>query len=166
MSNWRRHRAFIGEKVPENGPFRDQFSRGVGIRNGPFSGTFSPSGPAQGQITHTNHTPMNYKYSLVGACQGMASPLQPKLSPQDQLRDRVGCAYLIYTAQGVRAAGLQLALSCATGLGVPTWYTLNQGETRSWSAAGSPNLWQLRLQWRRIWNLRLHQLDNICSSHS
>ena len=28
----------------------------------------------------------------------------------DQLRDRVGCAYLIYTAQGVRAAGLQLAL--------------------------------------------------------
>ena len=26
----------------------------------------------------------------------------------DQLRDRVGCAYLIYTAQGVRAAGLQL----------------------------------------------------------
>ena len=28
----------------------------------------------------------------------------------DQLRDKVGCAYLIYTAQGVRAAGLQLAL--------------------------------------------------------
>ena len=27
----------------------------------------------------------------------------------DQLRDRVGCAYLIYTVQGVRAAGLQLA---------------------------------------------------------
>ena len=27
----------------------------------------------------------------------------------DQLRDRVGCAYLIYTAQGVRAAGLQLS---------------------------------------------------------
>ena len=26
-----------------------------------------------------------------------------------QLRDRVGCAYLIYTVQGVRAAGLQLA---------------------------------------------------------
>ena len=27
----------------------------------------------------------------------------------DQLRDRVGCAYLKYTVQGVRAAGLQLA---------------------------------------------------------
>ena len=27
----------------------------------------------------------------------------------DQLRDRVGCAYLIYTVQGVRAAGLQMA---------------------------------------------------------
>ena len=27
----------------------------------------------------------------------------------DQLRDRVGCTYLIYTVQGVRAAGLQLA---------------------------------------------------------
>ena len=27
----------------------------------------------------------------------------------DQLRDRVGCAYLICTVQGVRAAGLQLA---------------------------------------------------------
>ena len=50
------------------------------------------SGPAQGQITHTNHTPMNYKYCLVGACQGMTSPLQPKLSAQ---------------------------ISCATGLGVP-----------------------------------------------
>ena len=50
------------------------------------------SSPAQGQMTHTNHTPMNYKYCLVCACQGMASPLQSKLSPQ---------------------------ISCATGLGVP-----------------------------------------------
>ena len=55
------------------------------------------SSPAQGQVTHTNHTPMNYKYCLVCACQGMASPLQSKLSPQ---------------------------ISCATGLGVPIWYTL------------------------------------------
>ena len=31
-----------------------------------------------------------------------------KVATPDQLRDRVGCAYLIYTAQGVRAAGLQL----------------------------------------------------------
>ena len=32
-----------------------------------------------------------------------------KVAAPDHLRDRVGCAYLIYTAQGVRAAGLQLA---------------------------------------------------------
>ena len=50
----------------------------------------------------------------------------------DQLRDRVGCAYLIYTLQGVRAAGLQLA---------------------------PPNLCTNL-------KLRVHQLDNICSSHS
>ena len=50
----------------------------------------------------------------------------------DQLRDRVGCAYLIYTVQGVRAAG---------------------------PAAGSPNLYTNL-------KLRVHQLDNICSSHS
>ena len=55
------------------------------------------SSPAQGQMTHTNYTPMNYKYCLVCACQGMASQLQSKLSPQ---------------------------ISCATGLGVPIWYTL------------------------------------------
>ena len=34
--------------------------------------------------------------------------LAVKGATPDQLRDRVGCAYLIYTAQGVRAAGLQL----------------------------------------------------------
>ena len=50
----------------------------------------------------------------------------------DQLRDRVGCAYLIYTVQGVRAP---------------------------WSAAGSPNVCTNL-------KLRVHQLDNICSSHS
>ena len=31
-----------------------------------------------------------------------------KVVTPDQLRDRVGCAYLIYPVQGVRAAGLQL----------------------------------------------------------
>ena len=52
---------------------------------------------------------MNYKYCLVCACKGMTSPLPVKGATPDQLRDRVGCAYLIYTVQGVRAAGLQLA---------------------------------------------------------
>ena len=55
------------------------------------------SGPAQGQISQRSHTPMNYKYCLVCACQGMTSPLQSKVPPQ---------------------------ISCATGLGVPIWYTL------------------------------------------
>ena len=59
MSNWRRHRAFIGEKVPEHGPFH-QFWRGVGHLCS-----------AQGQISKRNHTPMNYKYCLVCACKGM-----------------------------------------------------------------------------------------------
>ena len=40
----------------------------------------------------------------------MASPLQSEVVTPDQLRDRVGCAYLIYPVQGVRAAGLQLTL--------------------------------------------------------
>ena len=54
---------------------------------------------------------MNYKYCLVCACKGMTSPAGPtvKGATPDQLRDRVGCAYLINTVQGVRAAGLQLA---------------------------------------------------------
>ena len=98
MSNWRRHRAFIGEKVPENGPFRDQFSRGVGH--------LAP--------LRANHTHKPYTDEL----QILSSWCMPKhdfataaeVVTPDQLRDRVGCAYLIYTAQGVRAAGLQLAL--------------------------------------------------------
>ena len=49
------------------------------------------------QITHTNHTSMNYKYCLFYICEGMTSPLQSKVSPQR---------------------------SCATGLGVPFQYTL------------------------------------------
>ena len=53
--------------------------------------------PAQGQITHTNHTSMNYKYCLVCACQGIISPLQSKVPPQN---------------------------SCVTELGVPFRYTL------------------------------------------
>ena len=58
---------------------------------------------------------MNYKYCLLCACKGMTSPRHDfatavKGATPDQLRDRVGCAYLIYTVQGVRAAGLQLAL--------------------------------------------------------
>ena len=48
--------------------------------------------PRSGQISQRSHTPMNYKYCLVCACQGMTSPLHSKLPPQ---------------------------ISCATGLGVP-----------------------------------------------
>ena len=53
---------------------------------------------------------MNYKYCLVGACQRHGFATAAEVVTPDQLRDRVGYAYLIYTAQGVRAAGLQLAL--------------------------------------------------------
>ena len=52
---------------------------------------------------------MNYKYCLVCACKWHDFATAVKGATPDQLRDRVGCAYLIYTVQGVRAAGLQLA---------------------------------------------------------
>ena len=65
--------------------------------SGPVLEGCGASGPAQGQISKRNHTPMNYKYCLVCACKGMTSPLQSKVPPQ---------------------------ISCATGLGVPIWYTL------------------------------------------
>ena len=52
---------------------------------------------AQGQITHSNHTSMIYKYCLVCVCQGMTSTLQSKGPLQN---------------------------SCATGLGLPFRYTL------------------------------------------
>ena len=53
--------------------------------------------PAQGQISHTNHTSMNYKYCIVCAYQSMTSSLQSKVPPQN---------------------------SCATGLGLSFRYTL------------------------------------------
>ena len=52
---------------------------------------------------------MNYKYCLVCACKGMTSQLQSKVPPQISCATGLGSAYLIYTVQGVRAAGLQLA---------------------------------------------------------
>ena len=66
------------------------------------------SSPAQGQVTHTNHTPMDYKYCLVCACPRHGFATAVEVVTPDQLRDRVGCAHLIYPVQGVRAAGLQL----------------------------------------------------------
>ena len=80
---------------PKKSHFRVLFRQWLFL--GPALQGRGASSHAQGQMTHTNHTPMNYKYCLVCACQGMASPLQSKLSPQ---------------------------ISCATGLGVPIWYTL------------------------------------------
>ena len=65
--------------------------------SGPVLDGHGASCPAQGQITHINHTSMNYKYCLVCACQGMTSPLQSKVPPQN---------------------------SCATGLSLPFRYTL------------------------------------------
>ena len=73
MSNWRHHRAFIGKKVPENGPFRDQFWRGVGHLaplTGKSSGTFSPMNALwrrQFDIDENETNCVNYKYCLVDA---------------------------------------------------------------------------------------------------
>ena len=70
-------------------------------RKSPVSGSVlkghRSSCPAQGLITQTNHTSMNYKYYLVWAFQGMTSSLQSKVPPQN---------------------------SGATGLCVPLRYTL------------------------------------------
>ena len=148
MSNWRRHRAFHWRKSTRKWPVSGSVFEGRGSKTDPETGHFrvlfrqwpvsgsvfegrGASGPAQGQITHTNHTPMNYKYCLVGACQSMTSPLQPKLSPRSAARQGWVCLPDIHCSR------------CP----------------RSWSAAGSPNLCTNL-------KLRLHQLDNICSSHS
>ena len=109
---------------PKKSHFRVLFRQWLFL--GPALQGRGASSPAQGQMTHTNHTPMNYKYCLVCACQGMASPLQSKLSPQ---------------------------ISCATGLGVPIWYTLFKVSAQlvcSWLPNLCTNL-----------KLRVHQLDNI-----
>ena len=71
--------------------------------SGPILEGHMASCHAQGQITHTNHTSMNYKYCLVCACQGMTSPLQSKVPPQN---------------------------SCVTELGVPFRYTLFKVSTQ------------------------------------
>ena len=85
MSNWRRQRAFIGEKVPENGSFRDQFGGAWGIW--PRSGA--------------NHTHKLYTDEL----QILSSLCMPRHD----------------FATAVKVA---TQISCATGLGVPIWYTL------------------------------------------
>ena len=120
MSNWRRQGAFIGEKVPENGSFWDQLCRDVGFQ--PRSGASD---------THKPYTDeLQILSILCMPMHGFATAV--KVVTPDQLRDRVGCAYLIYPVQG---------------------------GPRSWSAADSPNLCTNL-------KLRVHQLDNICSSHS
>ena len=90
------------------------------------------SSPAQGQVTHTKPytDELQILSSLCMPRHGFATAVE--VVTPDQLRDRVGCAHLIYPVQGVRAAGLQLT---------PLIYA-------------------------RILKLRVHQLDNICSSHS
>ena len=97
ISNWRHQVAGIGRKVPDNGPFRDPFFFFFWGGEGGGGGARVASCSAQRQITHTNHTSMNYKYCLFYICEGMTSPLQSKVPPQR---------------------------SCATGLGVPFQYTL------------------------------------------
>ena len=61
--------------------------------SGPILEGHMASCPAQGQITHTNHTSMNYKYCLICACQGMISPLQSKVPPQNNCVTELGVPF-------------------------------------------------------------------------
>ena len=121
MSNWRRHRAFIGEKVPENGPFRKSKTDPKMARFGiSFRGAWGIWPRSGANHTHKPYTdelqifsswcmPRHDFVDAAGVSDSCFATAAEVVTP-DQLRDRVGCAYLIYTAQGVRAAGLQLAL--------------------------------------------------------
>ena len=104
MSNWRYQMAGIGEIVPDNDPFREQFGGGMGH--------LAPhGGKSHAQTIH----PMNYKYCLVYISRhDFATAVKGATS--EQLRDRVGCAFPIYLVQGVRSAGLQLAPLIYAGL--------------------------------------------------
>ena len=87
MSNWRRQRAFIGEKVPENGSFWDQLCRGVGLQ-----------ATLRANDTHKPYT--DELQILSSLCmQGMGFAIAVEVVTPDQLRDRVGCAHLIYPVQ-------------------------------------------------------------------
>ena len=77
-------------------PFRDQFWRGVGL--------LARSGANDTHKPYTDE--LQILSSLCMPRHGFATAVE--VVTPDQLRDRVGCAYLIYPVQGVRAAGLQL----------------------------------------------------------
>ena len=80
-----------------NGPFRNHLRRGVGHL-----------APLRGESQNEPYTDeLQILSSLCMQMHDFATAV--KGATTDQLRDRVGCAYLIYTVQGVRAAGLQLA---------------------------------------------------------
>ena len=75
--------------------------------SGPVLEGRGASSPAQGQMTtQTIHDELQILSSLCMPRHGFATAVE--VVTPDQLRDRVGCAYLIYPVQGVRAAGLQL----------------------------------------------------------
>ena len=132
MSNWRRQRAFIGEKVPENGSFCHQLRSGrVGCAYliYPVQGGRSWSAADSPNLCTNLNTPdastrnicsssfvfIDVEWRRQGRSLAKKYPKMAlfgttavKVVTPDQLRDRVGCAYLIYPVQGVRAAGLQL----------------------------------------------------------
>ena len=157
MSNWRRHRAFIGEKVPENGPFRDQFSRGVGHL-----------APLRGK-SHTQCTNLKLRlHQLDNICSSHIS--FSSMSNWRRHRAFIGekvpeilSSWCMPKHDFATAAEYCHPRSAAR----QGWVCLPDihcsrcpGSThKPWSAAGSPNLCTNL-------KLRLHQLDNICSSHS
>ena len=104
MSNWRHQGSFIGEKVPDNGPFRDPFWTGMGH-----------IAPLRDKShTQTIHRWTKILYSLCIPRHDFITAVKGATS--EQLRDRVGSVFPIYPVQGVCAAGLLLALLIYAGM--------------------------------------------------
>ena len=137
MSNWRRHRAFIGEKVPENGPFRDQsFGGAWGIW------------PRSGANRSTRGKPYTDELQILCSC--VLTRFTAQLVPK---RAIFGTRHCIRIDENERCHPRSAARQ--------GWVCLSDIHCsrcpRSWSAAGSPNLCtnlKLRVQlsstnWRR-----------------
>ena len=109
MSNWRHQGRSLAKKYQTMASFGTRFWGVRGIL----------------PCTEANHTHLSYinelqiLHSLCIPRHGFATAVKGAIS--EQLCDRVGCAFPIYPVQGVRAAGLQLALIFYAGMW-NSWY--------------------------------------------
>ena len=92
------------KKYPTMARFGTRFRRAWGIL--PRSGTNHTHKPYIDELQILSSLCMP-RHDFATAVKGATS---------EQLRDRVGCAYLIYTFQGVHAAGLQLVTLISAGM--------------------------------------------------